>query len=220
MRIKGVIFDLDGTLADTLPDLGAAMNRMLCQFGFPQRSMPQHQSAICYGAREFVLRSLPENKRDDATVNCALAAYRTYYGKAFTVQTRPYGGISELLAALCRCGIAVAVYSNKPMAQTKQVVAHYFGDIPFVSVVGHQEGTPVKPDPTAALGIAEKMGLSPLEIAFVGDSDVDMQTACRAGMQPVGVLWGYRDADTLKTGGACRLVDTPRQLLTVLTEGL
>ena len=214
--VKGVIFDLDGTLADTLPDLGNAMNRMLMQFSFPQRTMAQHQSAICYGAREFVRRSLPENKRDEKTVNCALAAYRTYYGAAFTVHTRPYAGIAETLKALAEQEIPQAVYSNKPMAQTKQVVQYYFGNIPFTAVIGHADGAPVKPDPTAALAIAERMGLAPHEIAFVGDSDVDMQTACNAGMVPVGVLWGYRNQETLLSGGAVQLIVNPRQLLTLL----
>ena len=213
--IKGIIFDLDGTLADTLPDLGAAMNRMLMQFGFPQRNTAEHQSAICYGAGEFVRRSLPESKRDAKTVSCCLAAYRTYYAASLTERTCPYAGIQDLLEALVKKGIAVAVYSNKPMAQTKQVVGYYFGDVPFVSVVGHVDGTPVKPDPAAALAIADKMGLLPNEIAFVGDSDVDMQTACNAGMLPVGVLWGYRDGETLVMGGAKRLIDHPMELLDI-----
>lgn len=213
--IKGVIFDLDGTLLDTLPDLGDAMNRMLSQFGFPQRSRQEHQNAICYGAREFVKRSLPENKRDENTVNCALSAYRTYYTAACTVCTHPYDGIVALLDRLTDKGVLVAVYSNKPMAQTRQVVQHYFGDISFVSVVGHLDGTPVKPDPTAALAIAEKMDLTPTEIAFVGDSDVDMQTARNAGMLPVGVLWGYRDKETLLSGGAEMLLADPEGLLTL-----
>ncbi len=214
--IKGVIFDLDGTLADTLPDLANAMNRMLMQFDFPQRTMAQHQSAICYGAREFVRRSLPENKRDEKTVNCALAAYRTYYSAAFTVHTRPYPGILQLLSKLTEKGISVAVYSNKPMAQTQAVVAYYFGQIPFVSVMGHLEGAPVKPDPGTALAIAERMGLPPHQIAFVGDSDVDMRTACNAGMCPVGVLWGYRDKQTLLTSGAAMLAENTEALYSLL----
>jgi len=215
--IKGVIFDLDGTLLDTLPDLGAAMNRMLMQLCYPVRSQEQHQSAICYGAREFARRSLPESKRDEKTVSCALAAYRTYYTAACTEGTRPYEGIAELLAKLCARGIPVAVYSNKPMPQTRQVVAHYFGNIPFAAVIGHLEGTPTKPDPTVALSIARQMGFSPSEIAFVGDSDVDMQTARRAGMLPVGVLWGYRDKDTLASGGALAFAETAEKLFEILS---
>lgn len=213
--IKGIIFDLDGTLADTLPDLGNAMNRMLAQFGFPQRNREEHQNAICYGAKEFVRRSLPENKRDENTVSCCLAAYRTYYAAAYTEKTCPYAGVKDMLKALVNNGVLVAVYSNKPMAQTKQVVRHYFGDVPFVAVVGHVDGAPVKPDPTAALAIADIMGLSLDEIGFVGDSDVDMQTARNAGMLPIGALWGYRDKETLLRGGAKMLIEHPRQLLSL-----
>ena len=216
--IKGVIFDLDGTLCDTLPDLGAAMNKMLSSFGYPTRDREELRLAICYGAREFVFRSLPEGARDEETVDKALACYRENYKNALTVHTKPYDGIESLLMALCAEGLPVAVYSNKPMPQTRAVVAHYFGDIPFAAVVGHVDGTPTKPDPTAALEIAKKMGLAPSEIAFVGDSDVDMRTACNAGMLPVGVTWGYRDADTLRAGGACRLVSDSAALAALLLE--
>ncbi|MBE6638958.1 MAG: HAD family hydrolase [Ruminococcaceae bacterium] len=216
--IKGVIFDLDGTLADTLPDLEDAMNRMLMQFGFPIRTRKEHRDAICYGAREFVRRSLPESKRDEDTVNCALAAYRTYYIAACTAKTKVYPRITELLSRLCTNGVWVAVQSNKPMAQTVQVVKHYFPQIPFTAVLGHVEGTPVKPDPQAALSIAEKMGLDPCEIAFVGDSDVDMQTARNAGMLPVGVLWGYRDRKTLIAKGEVPLAENAEELETLLLK--
>ena len=106
----------------------------------------------------------------------------------------------------------MAVYSNKPMEQTKRVVAHYFGDIPFVAIIGHIAGTPTKPDPTVALAISEQMGVCPREIAFVGDSDVDMKTACNAGMQPIGVLWGYREAEILKGAGAIALAADAEEL--------
>ena len=210
--IKGVIFDLDGTLLDTLWDLGAAMNKMLMQFGFPVREREQHRQAICYGAREFVRLSLPENKRDDSTVSCALAAYRTYYASACTCGTYPYDGITELLQTLAEKKIPLAVYSNKPMEQTKSVVAHYFGEIPFAAVIGHKAGSPTKPDPTVALAIADEMGLSPSEIAFVGDSEVDMKTACHAGMVPIGVLWGYRKQEDLLSGGATALCENTKTL--------
>ena len=215
--IKGVIFDLDGTLLDTLDDLGSAMNKMLMQFGFPVRTRAEHQSAICYGAREFVRLSLPENKRDENTVNCALAAYRTYYAAACTCGTYPYEGIAELLQTLLENEIPVAVYSNKPMEQTKSVVAHYFGQIPFTAVIGHRMGTPTKPDPTVALEIACKMGLQPSELAFVGDSEVDMKTACHAGMVPIGVLWGYRQKEDLVSGGAKALCENTESLKALLS---
>lgn len=216
--IKGVIFDLDGTLCDTLPDLGAAMNKMLSDFGYPTRSREELRLAICYGAREFVLRSLPEGERDEETVTQALSCYRENYKNALTVKTLPYIGIRELLEALMDAGVPLAVYSNKPMEQTKTVVAHYFPDIPFAAVVGHVDGTPTKPDPTAALAIAEKMGFSPKEIAFVGDSDVDMRTGRNAGMVPIGVTWGYRDAETLLRGGAEHLAADTEALLALLCK--
>lgn len=215
--IKGVIFDLDGTLLDTLDDLGDAMNKMLMQFGFPVRTRAQHQSAICYGAREFVRRSLPQNKRDENTVNCALAAYRTYYAAACTCRTYPYDGITELLQTLAEKNVPLAVYSNKPMEQTRSVVAHYFGQIPFTAVIGHRMGTPTKPDPTVALEIAERMGLQPVEIAFVGDSEVDMKTACHADMVPIGVLWGYRKKEDLSSGGAKALCENMESLKALLS---
>lgn len=216
--IKGVIFDLDGTLADTLPDLGSAMNAMLCQFGFPQRTREEHRLAICYGSREFVRLSLPEGAREDSLIDSALSVYKKCYLAACTVQTRPYEGVSEMLRSLVQKGIPVAVQTNKPMPLAKAVVEKYFTDIAFTAVIGHEEGRPTKPDPTAALLIAEKMGLAAGEIAFVGDSDVDMQTARNAGMQPVGVTWGYRDADTLCRDGQVPLFGRAEELEAYLTK--
>ena len=210
--IKGVIFDLDGTLADTLPDLGNAMNEMLLQFGFPARTREEHRLAICYGSREFVRLSLPEEAREDARIDSALAVYKKCYLAACTVKTRPYEGITEMLLSLAEKGIALAVQTNKPMALAKEVVNAYFAQVPFVAVLGHEEGRPTKPDPTAALEIAKMMGFDPSEIAFVGDSDVDMKTARNAGMQPIGVTWGYRDADTLCSKGVVPLFDSAKEL--------
>ena len=215
--IKGVIFDLDGTLADTIGDLGYAMNEMLRSFSFPERNREQIISAICYGQREFVIRSMPEDKRGDtALVDNCQECYASCYDKCANQRTVAYEGIVSALDILKSKGVRLAVVTNKAQGHATTVVKQLFGDGMFDTVIGGVKGQPPKPDPATALKAAEIMGVKPEECAFVGDSDVDILTGINAGMVPVGVTWGYRSREVLTEAGARLLADDAEQMLDII----
>lgn len=217
--IKAVIFDLDGTLADTMVDLGQAMNAMLRQCGWAQRSREELIRFINKGARAFVARSMPEGSwetMDDESVTRALEIYSDCYAKCYLEGTAAFPGIPEALDALRARGVRLAVLSNKQDRFTKAIVEKLFPGV-FDEMWGQSE-YPTKPDPSAALEIARRMGVAAEECAFVGDSDVDMKTAANAGMRSVGVSWGYRDADVLRDAGAGTVVSDAAELLDALSK--
>lgn len=216
--MKGFIFDLDGTLAYTMGDLATGMNAMLRLNSLPECSMERLLSNINHGAREFVRLSLPEEYRaDEDFVSARLKEYDTLYGSHFLDTTYAYEGVAETLAQLKNAGVPLAVLSNKQHPRTSALCEHLFGNDTFVAVMGHAD-FPTKPDPTAALYLAEQMGLTPDQIGFVGDSDVDMDTARNAGMTSIGVSWGYRSADFLREHGACRIMERPQGLLELVSR--
>ncbi len=201
--IKAIIFDLDGTLADTMNDLGTAMNAMLRSYGYSERTREELISFINKGARYFVWKSLPDGLTDDPesdTVTAAMKIYSENYAKCYLDKTAEYEGITEALTKLKARGVKMGVLSNKPDRFVKEIVEKLFPDM-FVCAYG-QTDLPVKPDPAAALMVAEKLGVSHSECAFVGDSDIDMTTAINAEMLPVGVSWGYRPEECLESAGA------------------
>lgn len=208
--IKGVLFDLDGTLTNTLADISTAMNRALTLYGLPTWEEKEYCYLVGNGAKILAQRAVRERQELAEAVQMA---YQAYYEVHNLVKTRPYDGMPELLRALAKRGLKLAVLSNKPDADTKHVIAHYFADIPWAVVRGQVEGVPVKPDPAGALAVAAEMGVDPAEILYLGDTKVDMQTAVSAGMQPVGVLWGFRTRQELLENGAKWLIDYPMQLL-------
>ena len=210
--IRGFIFDLDGTLADTIDDIGWAVNRMLEARGFPLLCRADHLANINNGAFKLIQRSIPENYRaDENTVRACLREYEKFYSVHFDVETYAYGGVKEALLSLSEAGYRLAILSNKQDAYVKSIARKIFSDIPFVCACGQTE-LPTKPDPTAAFMIAERMGLAPDEIAFVGDSQVDVITAKNAGMYPVGVAWGYRPSEMLTEEGAKVIVSCGEEL--------
>jgi len=216
--IRGFIFDLDGTLADTIDDIGWSINCMLADRGFPTLVREEHLAHINNGAYKLVERSIPEIYRgDESFVRACLRDYESYYSRHYDIETYAYPGVGEAIASLSKMGYALGVLSNKQDAYVKSIIKKLFGDISFALVCGQVESLPTKPDPTAALLMAKKMGLSPSETAFVGDSPVDIATAKNAGMYPVGVAWGYRSAESLRDEGARRLVYDGSELLK-LTE--
>ena len=190
--MKGVIFDLDGTLLNTVPDLLYSMNSSLEQLGRPTISAVQLKAFIGNGARNLVIRALGGNA-DEETVSKLYSLYGETYSSNLTERTEHYDGMYDLLRELVADGIKLAVLSNKPDAQTKKIIEHYFSDIPFSCVMGKVDGVPLKPDPSSALLVAKKMGIEPKDIVFVGDSPEDFKTSQNAGMSCVSVLWGYRD---------------------------
>ncbi len=211
--IKAAIFDLDGTLADTLDDLGTAMNGMLRHYGWPERSREELRQFINRGARVFVARSMPEGTWDDINdpaVTEALKKYSECYKECFNDQTCPFDGIPEALSRLADAGVGMGILSNKQDNFVKLIAEKIFPDT-FGVVRGHGE-FPEKPSPESALATARELGAKPGECVFVGDSDIDMKTAVNAGMYPIGVAWGYRAPEVLREAGAAFIAETPEEL--------
>ena len=211
-----VVFDLDGTLADTAEDLSDAMNRVLRGRGFAVHDVDAYKQMVGKGIRNLVTVALPPGARDEATVTACNDELLADYGEHCLVKTRLYPGITELLGALKAEGIPLAVFSNKAEDLTRRIVGALTAPGVFVAVVGARAGRPLKPDPTPALRLAELLGSAPARVAYVGDSDTDMRTAVAAGMQPVGVSWGFRSPAELVEHGAAVVLDHPTQLLDLL----
>ena len=215
MRIRGVVFDLDGTLVDTLEDIAAALNHALEERGLAAWPLESFRELVGEGARRLVEKAVPPGA-PPGLVDAVLAGFLTRYTERLLEATRPYPGVLEVLDALRQRGLTVAVLSNKPDALTRRVVEGLLGAERFDQVAGQRAGIPRKPDPAGALRIADATGIPPGEWLYVGDTRTDMETAVRAGMVPVGVLWGYRGAEELRATGARRLVASPEELLEVL----
>ena len=214
--MDAVIFDLDGTLADTLQDIAEAMNRALAARGMPQHPAATYRPLIGGGARDHAGKVLPKDAASQAQADDLLAAFRRDYVARPVVHTRPYAGMPELLAELARRGLPLAVLSNKPNAPTREIVATLFPNVRFAAVYGERPPLPRKPDPKTALLLAGELGVPAERCAFVGDTAVDMGTAIAAGMLPVGVLWGFRDLAELEASGARHVIAEPAELLDVL----
>jgi phosphoglycolate phosphatase len=215
-RPKAIVFDLDGTLVDSLDDITDAMNAVLHDAGLPEHDRDAYRWFIGEGARHLVRAALPERER--AHTDDFLARFRARYRERLSQKTRPYEGIPELLATLASRGVPMAVLSNKPHEATLRVVAHFFPEAMFREVLGARRGHAKKPDPSSAFELARVLELRPSEIAFAGDSGVDVHTAVAAGMLPVGVLWGFRARDELERAGARVLAARPVEIEALFTR--
>lgn len=218
MTYKAVLFDLDGTILDTREDIGGAMNRVLADRGLATHPIEEYGTFLGSGARALVVSALPEYHRDEATISESLEAFRQYYGQNCTVKTEPYPGIPELLDELVVRNIKLGILTNKPHAITLVCVSRLLANWPFGVVIGHREGQPPKPNPRGALEAARAMSVAPDDTIFLGDTKIDMETALGAGMFPVGVAWGFREADDLVEGGARAIVRHPLDLLKYLRK--
>ncbi|HNS10597.1 MAG TPA: HAD family hydrolase [Candidatus Ozemobacteraceae bacterium] len=210
---RGIIFDLDGTLLDTLTDLADSTNRVLTRHGFATHPVDAYRYFVGDGMRMLVERALPPEHRVAAVIAGIFAELHADYGENWAVATRPYAGVVELLAGLLQRGIVMSVLSNKPDEFTGIMVRKYFPDIPFKCVYGLSDRVAKKPDPAGALRIATETGIKPEQTLYLGDTLVDMKTAVAAGMFPIGALWGFRDEPELRAGGAELLLQHPLQLL-------
>lgn len=209
----GIIFDLDGTLADTIDDIRNAINAMLVKLGYETRTKFEILQFINNGARELVRRSLPTAiQNEELILESALHIYEQEYAKAFCEKTRPFNGIHEVLTKLKEDKFKLAVLSNKQDAFVKTIVYKLFGDETF-DVVRGQTSLPPKPDPASANIVAKELGVKQSKCIFVGDSDVDMKTATNAKMRPVGVDWGYRSKELLIEAGANYIASSPEELI-------
>ena len=213
LRHSAVLFDLDGTLLDTLEDLGHAVNRVLTSKGFPTHRMDAVRSFIGDGTAMLVTRALPEDHRDHETVQTCLQIFLKDYGQHWNVKTRPYDGIPHMLDTLTSRGLRMAVLSNKPEDFTKRCVTELLSSWSFHRIIGQRDGVPPKPDPKSALEVAERLDVPPARFLYLGDSAIDMKTATAAGMFPIGVLWGFREAEELRQGGARALMKHPREIV-------
>jgi len=212
VRFSGVIFDLDGTLLDTIEDIALTMNLVFGRRGFPPFSIADCMRMVGDGMEVLVRRALPGGAGDEALVDEIVQEYREAYGLAWRDHSRPYPGVPELLEGLKARGVRSAVLSNKSHPFI-EIMTRELLPFDFDAVLGALPGVPFKPDPSAALRIASDMGLPPAGFVFVGDTDIDMETARAAGMYPAGALWGFRDAANLKAGGAEVLLASPGDLL-------
>lgn len=197
-RPGGVIFDLDGTLADSLADIASAMNRTLRAHGFPVHPASAYRTFVGEGVRRLAEHALPPGT--EAMREAFIAAYQADYDQHLLDETRLFAGIPELLDGLQSAGVPVAVLSNKPDLPARRLVDALCGRWTFRATMGERPGVPRKPDPTSALMLADALGAAPETVAFVGDTRVDMLTARAASMRPVGVLWGFRPQEVLASG--------------------
>jgi phosphoglycolate phosphatase len=216
MNFKAIIFDLDGTLLDTLEDIALSMNSVLTRAGFASHPVPAYRGFVGEGITTLARRVLPEEHRDDATVGQMVADMLIEYAKHWADHTRPYPGITEVLDALTGKGIRMAVLSNKMDSFTKEMTATLFSSWAFAKVIGARPDFPSKPDPAGALLIARTLKIREEEFLYLGDSHIDMKTAVQAGMFPVGALWGFQSADALRAAGARVLLQEPGELLKLL----
>ncbi len=218
MRVKAVLFDLDGTLLDTLEDIANSANSALIRHGLPQNEVDAYRYFVGDGVAKLISRALPDGKRDSDIIADCVKAFREDYSRNWNVKTRPYEGVPELLHALAAEHIKMAILSNKPDDFTKRCVTELLPNHDFEMILGQRHGIPMKPDPAGALQIADRLGIMPSQFLYLGDSAIDMKTAVRADMFPVGALWGFRPLEELQEHGAQAVIEHPMDLLGLLGE--
>ena len=213
MKFPAIIFDLDGTLLDTLDDLAFSMNSALKKLGAPTYPASDYRSFVGQGLEMLAKLVLPENRRNATTVRQCVVAMREVYARRWAHATKPYTGVIAMLSSLRQAGVRCAVFSNKANDFTVRMVEHFFGEDTFEMVLGAGMFAS-KPDPEGALHIAAAMGIAPHGFLYIGDCDIDMKTAGRAGMYPVGVTWGFRSKEELLENGARLIVNNTEEIIT------
>ena len=217
MHVRAVVFDLDGTLLDSLTDIANAANWVLRTHGLPTHDVQAYRYFVGSGIRHLLSCTLPDKYREDEQTKRRLAAeFLDRYHQAWNVESRLYDGVPELLDELVRRCLAMAVLSNKPQAATSQCVDYFLAQYSFAAVLGQTETRPPKPDLTGAREVLERLGVAPQACIYLGDTAVDMQTACGCSMIPVGATWGFRDREELEEAGAEWIVNHPMELVDLL----
>jgi len=210
--IQAVVFDLDGTLLDSLKDIATAANRSLDEKGFPTHLPEQYARFVGDGIRQMVCRILPVSMRNESIVDEMLKRVRRHYNSTWKCNTRPYPGIHELLDCLQKRDVQLAVLSNKPQEIMASQLSWFFPKAGFHVIAGARQGIPLKPDPGALLSVLQRMDCPPGSAMMLGDTAVDMQVARAAGAIAVGALWGFRDRQELLAAGADHLVAKPAEI--------
>lgn len=216
--IRAIIFDLDGTLVDTLEDIGTACNEVFESEGLPPHRLSAYRAFIGNGPRQLVHDALPERHRKRTEE--FLELFEAHYEENLINHTKPYGGMGKILESLVAQGLPMSVLSNKPHDMTAQMVREFFGKIPFRKVVGERRGKPKKPDPQVALEIAAAMDVPPERCAIVGDMPIDILTARNANMQAIAITWGFRSNDELAELEPDYLIHAPYALLSHFESNL
>jgi len=219
MIIEAVIFDLDGTLIDTLNDIGDAVNRVLAKRRYPTHAISAYRGFVGDGSRILIERALPKKYRKEEIIDACLNEYIEDYAHNYNVKSKLYFAIPNLLDTLKAKGLKLGILSNKQDAITKKCVKTFLSKWDFDVVFGQRDSVPRKPDPQGALEAAKRLSIPPSHILYLGDTAIDMKTAVSAGMFPVGVLWGFRSRKELQESGAGVIVDEPLDVLNLL-QGL
>jgi len=215
-KYSGVIFDMDGTIVDTLGDIAASMNRALKKMGFPELPIEAYLDKVGWGMERLAFLSLPEEERQNETPFRLAEQALLFYAEAPLVYTRPYPGIPELISALRQRKIKIAVLTNKPDPVAQKVAAGLFPSGSFDRVQGGAAGKALKPDPASVWELLVELDLTPADTIFAGDSEVDIKTAVSSGCFPLGVTWGYRSRETITKAGARLIIEKPEELLQLL----
>ncbi|MBQ9440355.1 MAG: HAD family hydrolase [Paludibacteraceae bacterium] len=213
-----VIFDLDGTLLNTIDDLASAANFTLSNYGYPLFSVEEYKYKVGNGIRKLVERALPEQHRTTQEIDDAMAIFMPYYELHKADKTQPYSGISELLQNIQTQGIGIAVATNKAQTAVEGLMLHYFPAIHFTAIMGQTDKRPIKPNPASVNEIMSIAAVSPAETLYIGDSDVDMQTAINANVDACAVTWGFRKRQELEFYNPKHIVDDPSQILEIVSH--
>ncbi|MDL2311755.1 HAD family hydrolase [Bacteroidales bacterium OttesenSCG-928-B11] len=216
--IRLVIFDMDGTILDTLQDLANCTNHLLHSHGFPEHPTDAYRYFVGNGIRKLIERAIPESERTPEKIDAYYEEFLPYYERHKEDKTRVYPGILDLLQNLQSLGIMTAIASNKVQEAMVPLTDHYFPDIVFTTVLGNRKGVPPKPHPAIVEDILKMTGVEKPEVLYVGDTAVDMETATRAGITKVGVLWGFRDRKELENAGADYIIEEPKELLQIIEK--
>ena len=215
-KYKAVIFDLDGTLIDTLGDIGASANKALKMGGYPEHNIEDYREMVGWGLKRLAFLSLPEEDRSEKNTAEVFEALEKFYREEPLVYTKAYPGMTELVSILVQRKIKTVVLTNKPDPVAQLIIANLFPLHSFDIVKGELSGTPRKPDPASVWDILVDLDLTPAEVIFAGDSEIDIETAVTSGCFPLGVSWGYRSRETIIKAGAKKIIDIPEELLSML----